>query len=591
MTITPARSRTARRSRRRADDAPRHALPPNDEWPPPRETNDEWPPRRNTKEEWPPPRETDEEWPAPSTTNEEWPAPSRTSDEWPPPRKTNDEWLPTRDTNEEWPPPRRTGEGSPSREAARRSGENGATHRGETDGATETPRHEERHAATHTIGERPRRIRRMAPAESEPQQAPEELPGAVAEQPEASGATELRFRYAARSHRAKPSRAYLWAALVRCALYLGPLSVAAAAAQPLTRVAWPVPLVTLLLGWSAAQFLTCTGVSVAHRAGAAAAARHVGCGFAAVAGLWCALVWVAPSALLGPDRGLALVVGLGGIGTLATVTAALVTRAEPRLVLWSLPCWLLGAAALVADTYPVPIGTLLPAAIVVPLVRAFRPVVVPGVRGRPPRLTSAEVRRGSAYLVIGASQAVCVGLVWQAGPSGSTAPFWLPLLLAVPILEALIGWHTGQVEAGLDAAENSDDYRRHVRSVTLITLTGLVPPFAVGVTLALTAYRLPAGLPALAHTQAGVLGLAGGTLLGGVFAITYLLAARARTGIAATLAAAPPLVTAALPILPLPSSGPLPDAVAVLAATHLAGLIVVALTAQPATTDDSRRTP
>ncbi|MBU2662132.1 hypothetical protein KOI35_01295 [Actinoplanes bogorensis] len=395
-------------------------------------------------------------------------------------------------------------------------------------------------------------------------------------------------RHTARSHRARTSRSYLTAALLRCALYLGPLSVAAAAAEPLARVAWPVPLVTLLLGWAAAQALTSTGVSLARRAGTTAAARHVGLGFAVVAGVWCALVWVAPASLVGPDRGLALVVGLGGLGTLATVTAALVTRAEAAIVLWSLPAWVLAAITL-AEIQPV--GTLLPAAIVVALVRAFQPVVVAGRRGRRPRLTPAEVRRGGGYLVIGASQAICVGLVWQAGPSGSTAPFWLPLLLAVPILEALIGWHTRQVESGLDAAESGAAYHRHVRSVTMITLAGLVPPFAVGVALALAAYRLPAGLPGFADTQSGVLGLAGGTLLGGVFAITYLLAARGRTGIAATLAAAPPLTAAALPFLPLPSSGPLPDAVAVLAATHLAGLLVVALIADTdQTLDDSRRT-
>nr|WP_255643832.1 hypothetical protein [Actinoplanes polyasparticus] len=391
-----------------------------------------------------------------------------------------------------------------------------------------------------------------------------------------------------RSHRAPARRSYLRAAFVRCALYLGPLSVAAAAAEPLAEVPWPVPLATLLLGWAAAQALTCTGVSVARRSGPAAAARLVGGGFAAVAGLWCALVWIAPDTLVGPYRGLALVVGLGGLGTLATVTAALVTRAEAAIVVWSLPCWLLAASALAEPLIgrTAEVGLLLPAAIVVALVRAFQPVLLPGISGRRPRLSPAELRRGGGYLVIGASQAVLVGLVWQAGPSGSTAPFWLPLLLAVPILEALIGWHTGQVEAGLDSAENGADYRRHVRSVTLITIAGLLPPFAVGVALALAAYQLPA-----ATSAAVVLGLAGGTLLGGVFAITYLLAARSRTGIAATLAAAPPLVTLVLPLLPLPSSGPLPDAVAVLAATHLAGLLVVALTAQPApTADDPRRT-
>jgi len=115
--------------------------------------------------------------------------------------------------------------------------------------------------------------------------------------------------------------------------------------------------------------------------------------------------------------------------------------------------------------------------------------------------------------------------------------------------------------------------------VTLITLAGLLPPLAVGSALALAAYRMPAELAALQGTRAGVLELAGGTLLSGVFAITFLLAARTRTAVAAVLAATPPLAVAALPILPMPSAGALPDAVAVLAATHVAGLLVVALTA------------
>ncbi|MCU7723667.1 hypothetical protein ODJ79_08085 [Actinoplanes sp. KI2] len=390
-------------------------------------------------------------------------------------------------------------------------------------------------------------------------------------------------------------RSYLGAAVLRCALYLGPLSVAVAGGESLGQVPWPVPLATLLLGWSAAQALTFAGVTVARRAGVAAGCRLVGAGFTAVGALWCALVWIAPDALLGPERWLALVVGLGGLATLATVTAALVTRAEAAVVGWCVPCWALAAAALAAlnghpvpsvpigrllpdailvaghPMPPLPIGTLLPAAIVVALVRAFRPAMICGSR-RPIRLTRPQLRRAAAYLVIGASQAISVGLVWRAGPSGSTAPFWLPLLLAVPILEALIGWST---EAGP---------RR--RGVATVTLAGLLPPLALGVALALVAARTEA--------RAEVLALAAGTLLGGVFAVTYLLAARGRTGIAATVAIAAPLLTVALKIipltvtlkiLPLTATGPLPDAVGALAVTHLAGLLAVALTAA-----DHRRT-
>jgi hypothetical protein len=368
------------------------------------------------------------------------------------------------------------------------------------------------------------------------------------------------------ARRAPARRAYLGAALLRCALYLGPLSVAVAAGGSLGQVAWPVPLVTLLLGWTAAQALTCAGVAVAARAGISAACRLVAAGFGAVAGLWCALVWIAPHQLLGPQRGLALVVGLGGLATLAIVTAALVTRAEVAVVRWCVPCWLLGAAALAglfgSPVAWLPIGTLLPAAIVVALVRAFRPAMLPGTR-RPFRITRPELRRAAGYLVIGASQAISVGVIWRAGPSGSTAPFWLPLLLAVPILEALIGWNT---EAELDPAAR--------RGVTAVTLAGLLPPLAMGVALAVAAYRTAA--------TEEVLALAGGTLLGGVFAITYLLAARGRTGIAAAIAIAPPLLALALKIS---AAGLLPNAVGALAATHVAGLLAVALSAR-----DHRRT-
>ncbi|KHD73233.1 hypothetical protein MB27_36955 [Actinoplanes utahensis] len=388
--------------------------------------------------------------------------------------------------------------------------------------------------------------------------------------------------------------AYLGAAAVRCGLYLGPLSAAVAGAGALGRVAWPVPAVMLLLGWTAAQGLTSVGVSVAGRSGPAVAARLVGAGFAAVIGLWCALVWIAPDALLGPDRALALTVGVGGLLTLGSVTAALVTRAEGSVAGWYVPCWLLAAAVMaeaggVAEAALVPVETLLPAAIVATAVRAFRPALLPGTltgaAGRTPRLTVADRRRGVAYLVIGAAQAVCVALLWRGGPAVMPLPAALPLLLAVPLLEGLIGWHTARLDAGLDSAETPEEFDRHVRNVTAITLAGLLPPLAAGCGLLIAAYRLPYGLSTVPGARDAVLALAAGTLLGGVFAVTFLLAARFRHGIAAALAAIPPAAAAVLALFATPA-GLLPAAVAVLAATHLAGLLIVALTAA-----DLRRTP
>jgi peptidoglycan/LPS O-acetylase OafA/YrhL len=151
----------------------------------------------------------------------------------------------------------------------------------------------------------------------------------------------------------------------------------------------------------------------------------------------------------------------------------------------------------------------------------------------------------------------------------------LPLLLAVPALETLVGWHMHQVEAGLDAAESGRDYRKHIRSVAVATVAALMPPLAAGFALAAAAYQIPYGTA----TRDGVLALAAGTLLGGLFAATFLLAARGRTAVAATLAAAAPLAIVALPFLPAPPLDPLPGFVAVFLVTDLLGLLAVAYTA------------
>jgi hypothetical protein len=398
----------------------------------------------------------------------------------------------------------------------------------------------------------------------------------------ASVLNHLRFRRAIgrRGCRRAPRRpGCLAAALLRCALYLGPLSVAVTAVKALHVVAWPVPAAVLVLGWSAAQALTGAGVAVARRQGRPTAARMVGGGFAAAAGIWCALVWIAPAELLGPNRWLAGTVGIGALASLATVTAALVTRAEAAVIRWSLPCWLLAAISVatnLGDSWAglVPVETLLPAAITVAAFRAYRPVIGRSLPRRPP-LDRSVLRRGFGNLLIGAAQASCVVLLWRSGPPGGSSPAVLPLLAAVPALEALVGWHTRQVESGLDAAESKRDFKRHVRGVTVVTVAGLVPPLAAGAALALAAYRLPYGTA----NRDGVLALAAGTLLGGAFAATFLLAARCRTGVAATLAAFAPLAIAALPLLPGAPLDRLPAIVAVFAATHLVGLMAVALTA------------
>ena len=413
--------------------------------------------------------------------------------------------------------------------------------------------------------------------------------------------THLRHGHAAlRPHRgvrrAPARRRYLAAALVRCALYLGPLSAAVAAGGFLGRVAWQVPAAALILGWAASQALAGLGARLVRRtgpgSGPAVAARLVAGGFGVAAGVWCALVWVAPAALLGPHRLLAAVIGLGALTCLGTVTAALVTRSEAAVVRWSLPIWLL-AAATVADGWSgrVPVAALLPAAIVLAALRAYRPLIGTRAPARP-AVTTADLRCAGAYLVIGAAQAGCVALLWRTGGAGTPPPAMLPLLAAVPLLEALIGWHTLQVDAGLDELDSGTAYARHLRSVTVVTVAGLVPPFAIGVALIAAAYQLPYGLSGLYGARDVVLALAGGTLLSGVLAATLLLAARGRTAGAAVLAAAPLVLTGTLPVLSghwLSTAAGTPDllpiAVTLLAVTHLVGLSAVAHTAL-----DHRRT-
>jgi hypothetical protein len=386
------------------------------------------------------------------------------------------------------------------------------------------------------------------------------------------------------------------AALVRCALYVGPLGAAVAAAELLGRVAWQVPAAALILGWATSQALAGLSSRAVRRtdpgSSPAVAARLVAGGFGAAAGVWCALVWITPATLLGPQRLLAALLGLGALTCLGTVTAALVTRSEVAVVRWSLPIWLL-AAVTVADGWSgrIPVAVLLPAAIVLAALRACRPLLGARVPARP-ALTAADLRCAGNYLVIGAAQAGCVALLWRTGGAGTPPPAMLPLLAAVPLLEALIGWHAVQVDAGLDEFDSGTAYAGHLRSVTVVTVAGLVPPLAIGVALIAAAYRLPYGLSGLSGAREVVLALAGGTLLSGVLAATLLLAVRGRTAAAAVLAAAPLVLTGTLPVLAghwLPTAAATPDllpiAVTLLAVTHLVGLSAVAHTAL-----DHRRT-
>jgi hypothetical protein len=374
--------------------------------------------------------------------------------------------------------------------------------------------------------------------------------------------------------------------LLRCALYLGPLSVAIAAAGFLGRLPWLVPAGTMLLGWSTMQALGGAAAGLTRRAGSGAGTRLVGLGFLAAAALWCGLVLLAPASVTGTGAARAIAVGLCGLTALATVTAARAGRTEAAVVRWGLPCWLLAAVAVagaIGDTWAarVPVLLLLPLAVAAAAWRAFRPALRHPA-GREAPLHGVDLREMAVRAVLGAGQATGAVLLWRAGPPAATSPVVLPLLAAVPLLEALTGWHRRQVESSLDRAESTAEHRRHVSGVTLVTVAALAPAFAVGVALMLAAYRMPVGA-AKAHET--VLAVAGGVLLSGVVAGTLLLAAHGRTTVAALLAAGPPLAALASPLIPALPPDPLHTVVAILAAAHLIGLLTVAHTAA-----DPRRT-
>ncbi|MEU4221156.1 hypothetical protein AB0F10_38150, partial [Actinoplanes sp. NPDC026623] len=240
-----------------------------------------------------------------------------------------------------------------------------------------------------------------------------------------------------------------------------------------------------------------------------------------------------------------------------------------------------GVAGAIGDALAarVPVTLLLPAAIALAAARAFRPALG---RAAAIGLRAGDLRGAAGRLALGVGQAGCAVLLWRAGPPAATSPVVLPLLAAVPMLEALIGWHQRQVEAGLDLAESDQEFREHVGGVNAVTIAALLPPLAVGLALALGAYRLPAGI---AGAREGVLAFAGAILLSGVLAVTLLLAARDRTVVAGLLAVAPSLAAVATPLIPALPPNPLSTVVAILAATHLVGLLTVAQTAA-----DPRRT-
>lgn len=367
---------------------------------------------------------------------------------------------------------------------------------------------------------------------------------------------------------------FLPPALARAGLYLTPVPLALAAAEPLARVPWPVPAGAAAAGWCALSGLGYLGRRAAGRAGAGAAVRLVLVGFAALAAVWAVLL-----VLAGPDRGPAYPVGLGVLLLAAALATALATGAEAVLLRWSVPA-LLVAGAVIGGWLPTP---LLLAGIGLLAAR----LAGPAIRGTWPGWPAGrELWRCGAYAGYGLSQAAVVGLVWRVGEvaSAGVPPVVVPLLVSVPLIEVWAGWHLARVAAGLARHDDRAQHERYARRLGWATLAVLLPPLVAGAALAGSAHRLPYRLSEHPDAPALVLAVAGGVLLAGVVAVGWLLAARDRPGLAAAVGVGvvggTPVLAAAVPGLAVTSLGGwgqlLPATVIALAAAYAVGLVLAA---------------
>ena len=396
--------------------------------------------------------------------------------------------------------------------------------------------------------------------------------------------------------RPEPARRYAARALARCLLFLAPaLPVAAAVtAGPAEQLRWPAVAGLLGLGWAGAQALGYLGRVTAARRGPGPATRPRAAGYAALLALWWLLAAAAPAALLGPQRLPGQLIGAAALAGLSAATAAAVTGSHAAVLAATAPSAALAAAAsagALPGRWPVPVALLACAA--VPVLVAYRPAGRPAA-GPGGRLRGRDLGRGALHLAAGLGQALAVVLLWRsvAGPPPAPwalgGPGWLlaigPALLAVPLVELLVGWYTARMAAALDGYDVRADFRRHARRLALHVVALLLPGLCTGVVLAAAGYRLPYHLDAHPQVRAGALALAGGVLLGVGFGLVRLLAARRRPGVAAVVAAAPFVlslgahhaapagwVACAAPCLPGLAT-PLPLAVGALFAACLIGL-------------------
>jgi hypothetical protein len=359
--------------------------------------------------------------------------------------------------------------------------------------------------------------------------------------------------------------------LLRAVIYLTPLALGVGASAQVDGVPGLATTGTLLLGWGGGQALSYLGYRVLAERGPAAAARLLGGGFAALAGLW-ALVLLGVLGRAADGR--AQIVAAVQLALFAVAAVTLVTNRERVVIAAVAPCWL--ATTLLHHGLG---GPALLACVAALVVVAFWPVLgrAGGARARERRRWRSwryDLGYAALFGLVGTGQAALLRTVALDGIAPHRVPIAaVPLLLGVPLIELTLVWHQRRIAAARAHLADRFAFDRRLARISAGTVAVLGGPVAAGAAIAGAVWfgLLPAGQS-----------IAAAVLLTGVYALCLVLAAHGRAGIAAIVVWWPTLLVAGVghwapALVHVAPSFPETLAVATLLGAGLPGLAVAAL--------------
>jgi len=315
-------------------------------------------------------------------------------------------------------------------------------------------------------------------------------------------------------------RAAIVDTLIRAVIYLTPLAIGLGASSEVDGVPGIARTGTLLLGWGGGQALSYLGYRALSERGRTAAARLLGAGFVALAGLWALVLW--------SQDVRAHVVAAVQLALFAVAAVALVTNRERAVLAAAAPCWLAtaGIAAGVGDRAVV--GLLASVALLLgvaywPVIRADRSRRAPRRHWRSWRY---DLGYAALYGLVGTGQAALLQTVALDGVAPHRLPAGaVPLLLGVPLIELTLVWHQRRITASRAALADRFAFDRRLASISAGTVAVLGLPVFAGAAIA--------GAVWFGARPPGGQSLAAAVLLTGVYALCLVLAAHRRAGTAA----------------------------------------------------------